>query len=205
MTGIDYAASQTAATWNMAWNRSGWKDQMDRSVDGVFRSFWAIAFAAPFAFARYLLFREIAAETPDFPESPLLQAPFAFGLTAEMIGYAANWAAGLVTLILFARAINAGERAAELIIGFNWLHVLTELIQLPPLAAFSIAGGRQIGALLAVPATALTVFLLYGYIRRALGAPLAQSIAVLLFLGLLVLVLSVLIDGGARIILHALS
>lgn len=205
MINFDYAASQMAAVWNMAWNRPGWQDALDRSVDGVFRSFWALALAAPFSLLGYFSLRRAALHIPELRETPLLQAPLPFSLTVEIIGYLVNWGAGLAALILFARALGAGARIADVIIGFNWLHVLIAIAQVIPQAVLGFAGRREIAGLLAIPSVVLVVALIWGYIRRSLGASLARSISILLFLILLGVFMSLLIEGIAGLLLQAFS
>lgn len=205
MINFDYAASQMAAVWNMAWNRPGWQDALDRSVDGVFKSFWAAAFAAPFPLLGYFSLRRAALNIPELRDTPLFQAPPAFGLTVEIIGYLVNWGAGLAALILLARALGAGARIADVIIGFNWLHVLTAIAQAIPQAVLGFAGQREIAGILSIPSAVLVIALIWGYIRRSLGASLARSLGILLFLILLSVFTALLIEGLASLIVHAFS
>jgi hypothetical protein len=200
--GFDYAASQLAGVWRMAWNRDGWRDLLDRSVDGVFRSFWAAMFAAPFSLLGFFLLRRAADRMPDLPEMPLLQAPLLFGLGVEIIEYLANWGAALAVLILFTRSLGAGARISEVIIGFNWLHVFTAAIQSAPLAALELTGSRQLAGTLANASSVLIFALVWGVIRRSMGAPVAQSIGILVFLLLLGLLVSLLIEEAAGFVLQ---
>lgn len=205
MINFDYAASQMAAVWNMAWNRPGWQDALDRSVDGVFRSFWAVALAAPFSFLGYFSLRRAAERIPELRETPLLHTPLPFSLSVEIIGYVVSWGAELAALILLARALGAGARIADVIIGFNWLHVLTAIAQAIPWAVLGFAGQREIAGILSIPSAILVIALIWGYIRRSLGASLAQSIGILLFLILLGVFASLLIEGIASLLLQAVS
>lgn len=205
MIGFDYAASQLAGAWRMAWNRDGWRDMLDRSVDGVFRSLWAAVFAAPFSLLGFFLLRRAAERMPDLPEMPLLQATLIFGLSIEIIEYFANWGAALFALILFARALGVGARISEIIIGFNWLHVFTAAIQSAPLIALELTGGREFAGVLAIMSTLLIVALVWGVIRRGVGAPVAQSTGILVFLLLLGLVVSLLIEEAAHLVLQIAS
>lgn len=205
MIGFDYAASQLAGVWRMAWNRDGWRDELDRSVDGVFRSFWAAMFAAPFSLLSYYLLRNAAERLPNLPETPILQAPLLFGLSLEAIEYFVNWGAALVALILFARALGAGARISEIIIGFNWLHVFTAAIQSAPLIAFELTGARQLAGALAIASTVLILVLIWGVIRRGVGAPVAQSVGIVVFLMLLGLLVSLLIEEAASLVLQFAS
>lgn len=205
MIGFDYAASQLAGVWRMAWNRDGWRDELDRSVDGVFRSLWAAMFAAPFSLLGYILLRRAAERLPNLPETPLLRAPLLFGLSVETIEYFANWGAALVALILFARALGASARISEIIIGFNWLHVFTAAIRSAPLIAFELTGGRQLTGVIAIVSTVLIFALLWGVIRRGVGASVAQSTGIVIFLTLLGLLVSLLIEEAAALVLQVAS
>lgn len=201
MIDLDYAASQLGAVWRMAWNWPGWADSLDRSVDGVFKSFWAIALTAPLTLLDYFSSRRVIAQFPELRETPLLQAPFAIGFTVEFIGFLLSWAAGLVVLVYVARLAGASARAADLIIGYNWLHVYIGALQAAPLALMSIFGARQTAALLAAPATILTIALLWGLLRRTIGAGIARTISILLLLIFVGVAVSLLIDGIARFFL----
>lgn len=205
MIGFEYAASQLAGVWRMAWNRDGWRDMLDRSVDGVFRSFWAAMFAAPFSLLSYFLLRRAIERLPDLPETPLSQAPLLYGLGVETIGYLANWGAALVALILFARALGASARISEIVIGFNWLHVFSAAIQSTPLIAFELTGLRQFAGVIGVAAGVLVFALVWGVIRRGVGAPVAQSIGIVVFLMLLNLLVSLLIEETAALVLQIAS
>lgn len=202
MTGFDYAASQLAGVWGMAWNRDGWRAMLDRSVDGVFKSFWAMVFAAPFSLLGYFLLRQAASRLPGLPDAPLLHAPLAFGLGVEIIGYLVNWVAALVALVMIARALRAGERISEIIIGFNWLHVFIAVIQIAPLAAMGLGGGSGFAGGLAIASTAVIVALFWGYVRRAFGAPVFQSAGLVIFLTLLGLLTNVAVEGAANLFLQ---
>ena len=65
MIRLDYAASQIGAVWKMGWNRPGWEETLDRTVDGVFKSFWAIFLAVPFSFLGFYSARRFAERTPE--------------------------------------------------------------------------------------------------------------------------------------------
>lgn len=205
MIDFDYAARQLAGVWAMAWNRPEWRDALDRSVDGVFRSFWAFAFAAPLAFAGYFSLRRAAAVIPDFPETPLLQAPFAFTLAAEMTAYAADWAASLTALIFAARAMKIGRRMADLVVGFNWLQVFVAAAQAVPLIAIGLSGSSDVAGLLFIPATVLVVGLFWGYLRRTFDANVGTTIGLIIMLTLIGLLASAIVSGLATGLLQIFS
>lgn len=197
MIDIDYAAGQMACVWKMAWNAPDWEESFDRSVDGVFKSFWAMLFTAPVAFAGFFSLRRAASRTPDFSDLALIEAPFAFSAAAAFVSFLADWTASLVALVLAARATGASRRIADVIIGFNWTQFFTALAQTAPLVVLGLTGEGKIASVLLLPSAAFVIAFYWGFLRRSLKKGVAVTIALLVMLTLLGLVVSSLVDAGA--------
>lgn len=202
---LDYAAGQIAAAFKMAFNRPGWSDALDHSVDGVFRSFYAIIFTAPFAILGFFFLRRAASRTPEFPAAQLLEAPIGFALAFQMTGFLVDWAASLAALVVAARYVGASKSAANLIAGFNWTQVIVAVTQTAPIAALSLPGGRQFASLLFLPATAFVIALYWGILRRGLNTGVVSTILMIVVLTLIGLIASSVIGSIAAAVLHALA
>lgn len=205
MSNLDYAASQLGAVWNMAWNRPGWRSMLDRSVDGVFKSFWAIVYTAPFPILSYVSFHRAIQQIPNIPDTPLLHAPMAVSLLVEFISYIVNWGAGLTALVMLARALGAGGRVADVIIGFNWLHVFTASIQSAPLIVAGLVGMREFAGLLAILSAILVFAFTWGIIRRSFDASGGRTFSVLALLIVIGVLTNLVVEGGASLLIQALS
>lgn len=170
MIDFDYAARQTAGVWKMIWNREGWQTELDRSVDGVFRSFQAMLLVAPIVLAGRFSFRRAAERIPEWQTTPLSDAPYAFIISIQMLSYYFSWIVSIALLLFMARAVRASRRAGDVIIAYNWAHVPIAIAQTLPLLVFGMPGGRAWGAAAYLPALAFIVAALWGLIRRSMGA-----------------------------------
>lgn len=205
MISPDYAASQMTAVWRMVWNRPGWQNTLDRSVDGVFNSFWAIVFAAPFSLLGFLSVRRFAAQAASETEAALAATPFVFSLIVHAVAFLIDWGAGLAVLILAVRALAASARAADVIIGFNWIQVFINIAMSLPFATLGLSGERNVATLLFLPATMFVLAVMWGFLRRSLSARPAAAIALMLLLTLVGVLTNVIVGGIAGLFLQALS
>lgn len=196
----DYAARQIGGVWKMAWNLPGWEGALDRSVDGVFRSFWAALIAAPFVVLGFVSVRRAAARAPDFPDAPILAAPVFVATAIEVAAFAVDWGASLAALIVAARLLKAERHAADAIIGYNWLQVPTTAAQALPLAASSL--GREIAGLLFLPVLAFVVALYWGMLRRSLRIGPAAAAGLILLLTIVGLVANALVSTAGLALLQ---
>ncbi|OFX05511.1 MAG: hypothetical protein A3E78_12295 [Alphaproteobacteria bacterium RIFCSPHIGHO2_12_FULL_63_12] len=189
MTSFDTAARQIAGALKMAFNVGDWKAELDRSIDGVFGSFAAFLFAAPLVALFTLSARRAAARVPDFPETLYHTVPLPALLAADLATYALDWGVSLALLVMLARAGGASDRAAELIVGYNWIQPVIAAAQLPPIALMASTVSAAAGGFLGLSAFILTAFLIWGIIRRGLGVPPAQAAAAFVALALIGIVI----------------
>ncbi|MEM9707135.1 MAG: hypothetical protein AAF850_13795 [Pseudomonadota bacterium] len=185
---FDYAVRQMAGVWIMAiasidGDQRRWRDRLDLSVDGVFRSFWAVAFAAPFAIIGAVALRRASVSVPDLQDTPFVAAPLAIALTARIGGLIAYWAAGIGLIILTARATGRSQRVAETIIAFNWAQVFAFVLQAGPVAALGFAHDPSAAGAVAIPVLIIVLTLFWGVFRKGLEA---SVILALMLLGALV-------------------
>lgn len=165
---LDHAAQQLSAAWAMVFDQDGWRDRLDCSLEGVFRSALAIAIAAPLALLNFLgvrrLFGGVASE-------PFLGAPLPMFLAVEFAALLVDWGVCLALLVGFARALKAERRVAPLIVGYNWSQVFVIAAQGLPIGAAALTGSLTTAGLAAIPALAFQLAVIWGVLRRALGAP----------------------------------
>jgi hypothetical protein len=202
---FDYASRQLAGVWRMAWNQPDWTTTIDRSVDGVFRSFWAIAFAAPVALAGSFCVRRAAAHIPELAQSALLTVPLGASVMIEMIAYVAGWFAGLATLIFAVRSIGAAKRVGDVIIGYNWLQVFAAAAQLAPLAILSLTRRSEVAALFALPALVIVIALYWGMLRRSSDGGRAAVLGMFVLLAIVTFLTSSIIASVCLALYKALS
>lgn len=205
MIDSDYAVRHLIGVWKMAWNAPDWENYFDRSVDGVFRSFWAAAFTAPIALAGFISIRHAANQIPEFADAAALQTPIGIAVAAEAVAFVAEWSVQLVVLVIAARMAGAGRRVASLIIGFNWMQVYVTLAQATPLAILGIFGSREAAAILSFPMLVFAIAFNWGFLRRGLRTNVGTTIAVFALLSLLGLIVSSLVGAGTFALYSLLS
>lgn len=203
MTSFDKAAGQMAGAWKMAFDAEGWRSSLDRSIDGVFGSFSAFLFAAPLVALFTATAKRAATRIPDFPDTLYQTAPLASLIVADLATYAIDWGAGLSMLVLLARASGAGDRAADLIVGYNWIQPAVAAVQLPPIALMASTASAAAGGILGLPAVVLTAFLIWGIIRHGLNVAAAQAAAAFVALALLGIVIDSVGSAALRAIYPA--
>ncbi len=200
MISLDDAARQLTGVWKMAFGADDWRRDLDRSEDGVFQSFWAMAFTAPLvALFSIISFRALLKITAA-PDLPVLRLPLSAFVGAKLASFALEWAACLFFLLIVARAGGAARRAADIIVGYNWIQPITIAAQGPAIALVAATGDAGIGGFLVLPALGLSLALYWGIIRKTMEAAIGQTIA--LIAALYVIGLSV--DAGVTAIAMAL-
>jgi hypothetical protein len=192
-----YAARQVGAVWNMAWNRPGWAGELDRSVDGVFRSFAAMLYVAPLLALNFAAARIAARAAPETASDAAVSAPLAQFIPAQMMGAYADWCLTLVILGALARAVGASRQAAELFAGYNWLQIPSAALQSIPAAALLLPGGERGAAILILPIVAVLFAMFWGYLRRALSLDPAWTFLLVILLTLAGLVIQSTVSGLA--------
>lgn len=197
MISLDDAARQMGAAFQMAAGREGWRDKLDCSVDGVFRSFTAIVFAAPAAFAAVLSGRRASKSSPDLPADALAAAPLPLHAAAEFVAFGLDWALGLAVLLIAARTLKADRGAAPLIAGYNWAQPLVLFAAAPALALVAVTGSSAASVFL-IPVLAFNLALYWGIIRRGLGLEPAPTLGLLVFVVFAGFIADEIVSGAAK-------
>lgn len=182
MIGFDQAAAQMGAAWRMAFDQTEWRTRLDQSVDGVFRSFWAVVYTLPFTALAFVSARRAAAADPEISSMIEVSGPFALAITADILILLLDWALCLFLLLAIVRGIGASANVAALIAGYNWIQPIVNAAFALAVAPRGFAGGAIAGDLLLIPSTILVVALIWGVLRRGLGMPAGQTLAVFIML-----------------------
>ncbi|MEZ5896431.1 MAG: hypothetical protein R3C40_02660 [Parvularculaceae bacterium] len=199
MISLDDAARQFTGVWKMAFSADDWRRDLDRTEDGVFRSFWAMAFTAPLvALFSVTSFRALL-KNAAAPDLAVLDLPLSVFVSAKLVSFALEWTACLTFLLVVARAGGAGRRAADIIVGYNWIQPITVAAQGPAIALIAATGDVGIGGFLVLPALGLSLALYWGVIRKSMETAVGQTMA--LIAALYVIGLSV--DAGVTAIAMA--
>jgi len=187
MIDFDYTARHVRGVWRMAFGGGDWREDIDRSMDGVFASFWAIIIAAPFALVAVTADKQITATSPEFANTIYAKAPLPVLFTAEIIALAAYWAASIAALVLTARSLNATRQVAGLIVAYNWGQLVIFMLSAAPAATLIFTGNLNIFALMALPAGIAGVFINWRILRQNLPLTIGGVIFLIVLLTIITL------------------
>lgn len=205
MIGFEYAGRHLRGVWRMITGDANWTEDIDRSVDGVFRSFWAILFTTPFALLSFHAAQRAAAASPQYEETIFARAPAPVVMAAELVAFCASWLASIVILALAARQFRATRNAGALIVTFNWSQLLTFVAAAIPAAALALTGNSPIFVILALPAIVFSIVVLWGVLRRNLPVTIGVAVALIALLTLVELSINAVTTQGAAALFQLLS
>ncbi len=211
MISLQLAADQISGVLRLAFTPAGELADGDpaaqsgvrQSVDDFFASFWAIVFALPFFAIGVLAARRTILATPALAEAaPLAAAHPVFYLAVNVVGFVIDWALSIVGIAAIARASDVSGKIASAIICYNWAQVLTTAIQAVPTMLIGFFGAAL--GLLSLPALAVSIFILWAIFRKALGASVSTTVAILILLIAITLASNAVVAGAATWALQAL-
>ncbi|MBL4620758.1 MAG: hypothetical protein JKX88_11750 [Marinicaulis sp.] len=206
MITINYVAQNIRGVWKMAFGGEGdGHEDLDFTTDGVFKSLWAIIISAPFALLAFAAGRRVVMDMPQYNETIFANAPFSLLLTAELGALALYWSASIAALVMTARAINASRQIASLIVAFNWSQLLGFMIIALPATLFGMTGNMNIYVLAILPASFLSLAILWGVLRRCLPINIIMTISLIAMLVLIEIMINTLVTHGAVAAYQALS
>ncbi len=116
-----------SATLALLGGSPDWRERMDVSIDGVWRSFLAFPIALPFLLLFYKTILVMWQSMPpeELPEVPDL--PFWLDATIQIFGLVLIWSISLLILVDMARRFNWGKNFAPMLIAFNWSFLILQL------------------------------------------------------------------------------
>lgn len=198
MISPDYAARQIGGALKMALGAKDWRVSLGRTTDDVFAALAAFAICAPLVILATFAAKRAALRIPDLGDTLVRSAPLAALIFGDLVTFALDVAASLALLVMLARATGVGKQAAELIIGYAWIQPVLVAAQLPAIALMASMASRTAGALLALPALILTIALIFGIVRRGLGAKPAAAAAIVAMLIVVGAVIDIFVSAGLR-------
>ncbi len=168
MISLDYSIQQIAGVWAMATSQEAWEDRLDRTLDGVFKSFWVLIpsiFISLIYFWLFIYSQDFLSEevTNIIPRQSLFP-----GLVIEPISMLIQWSAGLGLLVLVARNMKLGANATDLVIGYNWLLIIQQMMSLIPIIGFIVTQNMAALSLLSVSTLFLSLYLTWGVLHQGL-------------------------------------
>ncbi len=205
MIDFEYAGRHVRGVWRMAQGDHAWAEDIDSSTDGVFKSFWAIAFAAPFALLVIRAAQRATARADGYGAEIFEQIPALAAFVALMLAFLTSWLASVAALAFIARGLNAQRKAGALIVTFNWSQLIAIAAATVPAVVLALTGNEQIVMLLALPAVFVSVYVLWGVLRRNLPITVGVAIAVMALLAFIDLGVNAVATQGAVGLFHLLS
>lgn len=179
MMDFDYAAQHLRGVWRLAAGDENWRQDMDLTLDGFFRSLWAMALAIPFALLGFTAAARAIALTPEYPRTMFSKAPLGVLLGIEVLTMIIAWFFSIAILAFSAKRIGASKQAAGLIVTFNWSQLLGGMVAVIPAIALIASGSLELFAILAIPALIFNLFLAWSVIRKNLAIDIGVTIAIL--------------------------
>lgn len=195
MISIDYAAQNMRGVWRMAFG-GDWREDLDLTTEGVFKSFWAIALSAPLALLAFAAARRAVLDTPEFQSTIFAKAPFSVLLLAELGALTLYWVASITALVMITKAIDASRHIASLIIAFNWGQLLTFIIIAGPAALLGLTGDASLFVLFYLPALFISLAILWGVLRKNLPVTISMTIALIAMITLIEIIINTLVTHG---------
>ncbi len=202
MIQTEYVTQHLTSIWRLVAGRDDWRDNVDVSVDGVFRSFWALALSTPIA-----LIALIATQHMDAISIEPIGAtvPLFVSAITLLISLAASWFFILATLIAVTRGLKATQEAAAVIITYNWGQLLSYLAFMVPIGIFAVTKSTELFALTALPMAIFGLVILWNVIRRILPISIGATIALIIALAIGELIVRNIIDKVVISIYSAVS
>jgi len=165
---LNYFLDHMTGVCAMAFNREGWEDNLDRSIRGVFRSFWLIVpcfiIVITLSFMLAPVYREVGADL-GLNSQILRPVP---GTILIFIKFLLEWFGSLGLLLFVAKKLDHQSYAADIVVGYNWLQMVLKLLFSFPLLVLMATRSLEISSLFTIGAMALSIALTWGVLRRAI-------------------------------------
>ncbi|MEM8772163.1 MAG: hypothetical protein AAGD92_10985 [Pseudomonadota bacterium] len=197
MIDFDYAAQHLRGVSRLLIGRDDWREDMDFSTDGVFKSLWAIALTAPFSALGFIATEKAVRHSPDYTNTMFAKAPFSLLLVAELIGLVLFWGVSIALLAFTAKRIGASRHAAGAIVSFNWSQLLSSLVWAVPAAILVVTNQPEVLALAVLPVIILGLFLLWRVLRQGLAMTIGGAVSFIVMLMIFEVAFNSLLMNGA--------
>ena len=194
MISFDYAAHQIGGVWKLAFpqfqQKSGSQADtaLDYTIDGFFKSFWAILFAAPFAILSFIAAQRFVEKFDSEALTTVQQTPLPTMLVINSTAFVIDWGISILAIVAVAKALNATSTVANTIIGYNWATMINTGLNALVLVMVSFLG--KAASAIAIPITAIVLALLWGVFRRTMNTTPGTTIAIIMILTLISFIVS---------------
>ena len=193
-----YIGSQFRAVIAMAQNNPLWRERIDASTDGFYRSLWAILLGLPVAALILYLSLQLILELPDFAADMTLALPLPLLMIVQMMTVAAVRIAIVGLLMVLARSLNRERSVSPLVVAYNWAELMIQLLLAASLTIILLTPSPAGFAGLLLGVTIFMFYIRWGVLRRALDLNIVQTISILVMLALVSFLVSVVVTGMLR-------
>ncbi len=169
-----------AAVLAMAQGKEDWAGKLDLSVDGVFRSFWAMVLSLPLMVLVAETGRRLSLAAGS--EDDRLAYPVWLFTLQETLVRLMVWPAMLAILVTIAARSGAGWRVTPLIIAQNYASLLTYIVMGLALGLIVMADAVAYANIAIIVVAAFSIWLDWGILRRPLQLDVTSAALLLILL-----------------------
>ncbi len=196
MITLDYVVKNMRGVWNLAFTERDWRDDVDCTTEGVFKSFWAIALSIPFVVITFTAVHPTLSTAPQFEETILARTPAALLIFAELVSLVLYWLANVAALVFTARKINASDKVAHMIVAFNWSRLMALAAVATAAFVLGVTGNVSIFVLIYLPAAFFSLSILWAILRKFLPVNIVMTISLITMLILIEIIVDTLVTHG---------
>lgn len=173
MSPTDYFRDHLFGAWRLLRGDEGGFENFDVSLQGFWRSFWAVAVG--FALMVFILIADyrtqiaFAAQSPDYQ----FAVPQTIFLATEVVTGLLGWIVFLMLMVPFARAFGVASRYVAYVIAYNWASLLIICLSLP-LALLVLSGVVSWDVVLPFQLLLAMIFLAYAWFVALAGLGLSR-------------------------------
>ncbi|MGV6802224.1 MAG: hypothetical protein ACWA5L_09915 [bacterium] len=177
----------------MARNAPGWKSQIDNSLDGIYKSLWAIPLTIPFA----IIVATVLSITMQVPadQGPMADVPLLLQWLILTINLCLTWCANLFLLSVLAKKLQSEQNLAAIIIGYNWAQFLSELSGAFLLYIITLSHDITLISIGFIVYLGVNTYLSWGILRRGFQRNIYRTLTIFVMLGLISFIINVTISA----------
>jgi hypothetical protein len=156
-----------------------WREDMELSTDGVFKSLWAIAFSAPLAVLGVITEHRISVASPNFQETLFAKAPLIAIAPITIFASLTVWLISIAALAFIAQRMGAARNVAGLIVSYNWSQFLVFAVSAAPAAVFALTRNADVTVILYLTVFFFSIFLFWVVLRQNLPIDVGATVALI--------------------------
>ncbi len=179
MIDLDYAARHLRGVSRLIAGDDAWRDDMELSTDGVFKSLWAILFSAPLAVLGVITEHRLSVASPNFEQTLFAKAPLVVIAPVTLLASLIVWLITIAALGFVAQRIGATRNIASLIVSYNWSQLLVFAVSAAPAAVFALTRNSDITIILYLTVFFFSVFIFWVVLRKNLPIDAGATVALI--------------------------